>query len=263
MLIILTACGSSGNIGTPSPVRLGKAAHSPSPAPSPSLQAIELPKLPEQGIAMQLWGRRVELFDLAGHRLFTFKGFWLARHPWAPSRPLFLERGYTLYRLDVTRRLLVPIPPPRPKTAPIGTAPPIFMTGSWPYVGFNWERRSPTQPHVRLIQADTCDGVLLAFLATPGEPLALVTGQVLPVGLNGCAAVPGSSAAVGWTKDGRALAFLGGPAGLAEPGASYSYQGPTPRVYAFREPGDGQLLFAVPRRLGEFAIRMWGGAGRA
>jgi len=261
LLILLAACSRS-DVDRPTPTaRQPSASAAPSPSPSPTTtpvptrpspspprpEAIEIPGLPEQGVAVERGGD-VVLYDTHGKVVETLSGFEIYSRTDVPGT-LVLQRGETYFELVQFERVLRPLPsraradrlqPPEPPSPHLPR--PMFRgrpaLGHWRY-SLNDPR---SYDRVLAQWSGECEAPAAFFVDKDEREVEPVTGEKSLVGLP-------ESIALGWTKHGQAVVYL--PEGVC--GGTHR----PPGVFLFRDPGDGRLLVRTPHRTG---VRMWGTA---
>ena len=214
------------------------------PTPGTARVAIELPRLPPQGIVVQEDGG-LTFLGVDGGVLYELEDYRLY-YQWTVPGPVIVRRAGTFYLLDVPRHVLEPF---ESREAAFDTAPQFQddlelplpphpagtdLSGFWAYA-----LPSPDGHDLLAQWSGECE-VPNAFFIVDGVPRP-VTGErrfwTAP-----------NSRALGWSARGEALVFL------LDNDACGSKR--APGIYAFSGPGDGDLLYPVHGI--RTSARMWG-----
>jgi len=263
-LTILAAC-----VGSPrhADERRGRTTFTPTSASAePSTRsrptrAFELSPLPPQGIAIEHQGRhrRVVLLDLHGGVIEVLHGFSIGNHGLRPLGPLVVARGNRRYRLRPRRHDLVLMRRRRPGAeadggrrfplkalpAPTGSVISGEASGEWTSGVLSSDGNTVLAQWSGFVFG-SCQTTATYLVTAEGGRPEPVTGSA-PI-----EARP-TSFVIGWTRSGRALAFL--------PGVGCAGREPVrPGVYRYIAPGEGTRIAG-----GNAAsvVRMWGARAAA
>jgi hypothetical protein len=234
MATLFAGCATAGN----------EAQHGTTPATSrPARVAIELPRLPLQGVVVQEDGG-LTFLGVDGEVLYRLEDYRLY-YQWTVPGPVVVRREGTFYLLDVPRHTLEPFKSPEAAFAatsqfqddlklPLPPHPAgIDLTGFWEYA-----LPSPDGHGLVAQWSGECE-VPHAFFVVDGVPRP-VTGEKTFLDSP-------SSLSLGWSARSEAVVYL-----------PHLFCGDkrVPGIYAFRGPGDGQLLYPVQGV--RSSARMWG-----
>jgi hypothetical protein len=216
-----------------------------SSTPVQAAMAIELPRLPPQGVVVQEDGG-LTFLGVDGGALYRLEEYRLY-YQWTVPGPVIVRREGTFYLLDASRHILEPFESPE---AAFVAAPqfqddlelplpphPAAMTdlsGFWAYA-----LPSPDGRGLLAQWSGECE-VPNAFFIVDDVPRP-VTGE-------GRFWESPNSISLGWSAQGEALVFLTPNDACGDKRV--------PGIYAFLAPGDGQLLYPVHGI--HSGARMWG-----
>jgi hypothetical protein len=212
---------------------------------------IELPRLPPQGVVVHEDGA-LTFLDVDGEVLYTLPGYRLY-YEWMVPGPVIVRRGRQFYLLDVARHTLEPFETPEAAAAasrpqfqeglelPLPPHPAAMtdMSGFWAYA-----LPSPDGRDLLAQWSGECE-VPTAFFVVDGVPRPVTGERRFWQSPN--------SRSLGWSARGEAFVFL------LPNDACGNKRGPG--IYAFRGPGDGDLLYPVHGF--RSSARMWGVEGPA